>query len=417
MSDKPPYVIPTMAEVRALPWNGYRVASLFAGGGGSSTGYRMAGYRVVYANEFVEAAAETYRANAADYTVVDTRDVRGVTGAEILEAAGVDRGELDVLDGSPPCASFSTAGARSKKWGKVSEYSDTQQRTDDLFLEYARLVGEVQPKVFVAENVSGLVKGVSKGYFKMIFRLLRDQGYRVEARLLNAARLGVPQSRQRIIFVGVRDDLGVDPVHPTPFGFQYSMVEVLPHLAYQANGSSFSPHSGTGKSPASVVVEKDIGTGEFSVKKFDQVSRTITASGIDGRNKAEYGLLVYKDSFRSPWKIQKHEGPCMTVTAHGMGQASAHQFAVHVGDTIQCPETGREILLTESQAIARAFPDLLLRQLSIPEVRVICSFPSDYVLTGNYARRWERMGRSVPPLMMRAIAETIRDGVLPQCAG
>src|SRR5689334_15904162 len=88
---KPPYTVPTMAEVRALPWNGYRVASLFSGGGGSCTGYAMAGYRVAFASEFIDEAARTYRANHPT-THLDTRDIRVVQPQEILAAVGVGVG-------------------------------------------------------------------------------------------------------------------------------------------------------------------------------------------------------------------------------------------------------------------------------------------------------------------------------------
>src|SRR5687767_12039529 len=114
---KPPFTIPTMPEIRALPWNGYRVASLFSGGGGSSTGYAMAGFKVVWASEFIEEAARTYRANHPS-TILDTRDIRIVTADEIRSAARLGVGDLDLLDGSPPCASFSTAGKRERGWGK-----------------------------------------------------------------------------------------------------------------------------------------------------------------------------------------------------------------------------------------------------------------------------------------------------------
>jgi len=151
---KPPYRVPSMAEIAALPWNGYRVASTFSGCGGSSLGYKMAGFHVVWANEFIPAAQDTYRANHPD-TILDPRDIRTVTGADILAAVGMNQGDLDLFDGSPPCASFSTAGKREAGWGKVKAYSDTKQRTDDLFFEYARLLREIQPKVFVAEERLG----------------------------------------------------------------------------------------------------------------------------------------------------------------------------------------------------------------------------------------------------------------------
>jgi len=222
-----------MEEIAAIPWNGYQAVSTFSGCGGSSLGYKMAGFRVLWANEFIPAAQDTYRANHHG-TILDTRDIRTVQPADILEAIGMQAGELDLFDGSPPCASFSTAGKREAGWGKVKAYSDTKQRTDDLFFEYTRLVKGVQPKVFVAENVSGLVKGTAKGYFLEILAALKECGYTVSAKLLDAQWLGVPQMRQRVIFVGVRNDLvvkyGVKPVHPKPLLYRYSVRDALPWI-------------------------------------------------------------------------------------------------------------------------------------------------------------------------------------------
>jgi len=126
VSGRPPYRVPTMAEVRALPWNGLAVASLFAGGGGSSTGYRMAGFRVAFASDVVAEARATYAANCAGHTLVDGTDVRELSGKTVLDAAEAVSGrrELDVLDGSPPCQPFSTAGPRDRSWGRVTEHAD-----------------------------------------------------------------------------------------------------------------------------------------------------------------------------------------------------------------------------------------------------------------------------------------------------
>lgn len=216
MIEKPPYRVPLMSEIARIKPNGLKVISTFAGGGGSSLGYRMAGFKVLWASEFIDAARDVYQANAAPGTIVDGRDIREVDPVEIMRTVGIAPGELDILDGSPPCLSFSTAGKREAGWGEVKKYSDKAQRTDDLFFEFIRFVRAIRPKVFVAENVSGLVKGTAKGYFIEILREMKACGYRVNAQLLDAQWLGVPQQRQRIIFVGVRDDLGIEPVHPKP---------------------------------------------------------------------------------------------------------------------------------------------------------------------------------------------------------
>jgi site-specific DNA-cytosine methylase len=222
---KPPYRVPSMASVRRLPPNGLVVASLFAGGGGSSTGYRMAGFRVAWANEFVREAAETYAANHPG-AVLDRRDVRLVRGEDVLRACG---GRLDVLDGSPPCQAFSTAGKREAGWGEVKSHADgSTQRSDDLFDEYVRILREARPRAFVAENVPGLILGAAKGYFKKVLRAMREAGYEVEARLLDAQWLGVPQQRQRLVFVGFRRDLGLRPAFPSPLPYRYTVADALP---------------------------------------------------------------------------------------------------------------------------------------------------------------------------------------------
>jgi DNA (cytosine-5)-methyltransferase 1 len=362
---KPSYRVPGMGEIRAIPWNGYTAASTFSGCGGSSLGYRMAGYRVVYANEFVPAARETYAANAAPYTIIDGRDIRAVTADSFLDMTGLAAGELDLLDGSPPCSSFSTAGKRHKGWGKESAYSDTAQRTDDLFFEFVRLVAGIQPRTFVAENVSGLVKGSAKGYFREILAALKGVGYRVTARLLDAQWLGVPQARQRLIFVGVREDLGLDPAHPAPLPYRYSVRDALPHIVAQGDNGGF---------------------GKGSMRPADVPSPTVGATPQTGNGRFP------PSSVRAPHvAIGLYDGeqsvdvPAPTVLTHGR------------------PRTRSELSVRESGAV---------RKLTIPELRRICGFPDDFALTGSYAQQWERLGRAVPPVMMSHIAATVRDEIL-----
>jgi DNA (cytosine-5)-methyltransferase 1 len=346
---KPPLRIPTMQEIRGLTPNGFKVVSTFAGGGGSSTGYRMAGFEVLFANEFVDLARETYKANASPSTVVDGRDIRTLSAEDILQATNLRPGELDVLDGSPPCSSFSTAGSREKKWGKVSAYSTGQrQRTDDLFFEFVRLVDGLRPKVFVAENVSGLVKGTAKGYFIDIIKRLKSLGYRVEAKLLDAKWLGVPQSRQRVIFVGVRDDLRLPPAFPPPLPYLYTLRETVP--------SVLSP----------VLLADDPEFRGYAIHNEWLKLRV-------GEHSERYFELSRLDPDR----------PAPTVTATNALKASAGPA---------CP--------------------FAPRKYRMDELRIVCGFPSDFVVTGNADQQRERLGRAVPPLMMRAIAETVRDQIL-----
>ena len=349
-SDKPPLYMPSMAEVAAIPYSGRTVVSTFTGAGGSCLGFRMAGFRCVWALEFIAAARDTYRANFPDVPL-DSRDVREVQPEEILEVAGLGRGEVDVMEGSPPCSSFSRAGRLQALWGKVRPYGEKQQRADDLFWEFARLLRGVYPKAFVAENVQGLTQGVSKGYFNEIAALLRGCGYAVRARVLDAQWLGVPQRRRRVIFVGVRADLGMEPEFPRPLPYRHSLREALALTA----GEPAGVEDGAALDGAAIGREWDrLRVGEQSERYFS---------------------LIRPDL----------DGPCPTVT-----QMGGHRGAAGVTHPTE------------------------RRKFTISELRLICGFPADFMLAGTYAQQWERLGRAASPPMMRAVAEKVRE-VLDRC--
>ena len=192
----------SMEEVRAVEPNGLNVVSTFSGAGGSCLGYRIAGYKVLWANEFIDAAGATYKLNHD--THLCTKDIRQVTASDIKQITKDKR--IDILDGSPPFSSFSTS-APMKLWGKTKCYSGTMQKVDDLFFEYIRIIGELKPRAFIAENVTGLVKGKGRGYYNMIMEKLLDTGYQVKAFVLDASSFGIPQSRRRLFIVGLSSEI------------------------------------------------------------------------------------------------------------------------------------------------------------------------------------------------------------------
>jgi len=180
------------------------VISLFSGCGGSSLGYKWAGFKELLAIDFDQNSVDTFRLNFPEVPCWQ-RDIREVTGQEILDFCHIKKGELDLLDASPPCQGFSTAGKR-----KVTD------PRNDLFREFVRLIKELYPRAFIMENVSGMAKGSMKGIFNEILRELRRCGYQVKAKLMNAKWYGVPQSRPRIIFIGFRDDIVGEITFPQP---------------------------------------------------------------------------------------------------------------------------------------------------------------------------------------------------------
>ena len=182
-----------------------RVISLFSGIGGSSEGYLAAGATVLASVEFLDYQARVYRDNHPE-TKVYEEDIRKLDPLAILADLGLKVGELDVLDGSPPCSSFSVSGKGAKGWGKAKSYGNKTQVTDDLFFEYIRFVDAIRPKFFVAENVKGLLLGKNKAYLSYILKSFPKE-YSIKIFLLNSKDFGVPQSRNRVFIIGGRKDI------------------------------------------------------------------------------------------------------------------------------------------------------------------------------------------------------------------
>ncbi len=231
MKEKRPPQKMTMKEINASKKK-FTCVSFFSGCGGSSTGYKMAGFDVRMANEFVPAAQDTYKANHPK-TILKTEDIRILQPKALLKELGMKAGDLDLLDLSPPCKGFSSAGVKEKNVGKEVNYSGgIYQRVDDLFDEAIRMIKGFKPKVFVAENVPGMISGDSKGFFIEVHKQMQALGYVVEARIIDPSYLGVPQARRRLIFVGVRKDLKLSPAFPKKGKRRTTVKEVLPNIAY-----------------------------------------------------------------------------------------------------------------------------------------------------------------------------------------
>jgi len=198
-----------LTDLAAVPQNGLRVMSTFACGGGSSMGYKRAGCTIVAANDIDPEMAWHYKINLnpPQYFLCPI-------GNLITADLPPDLYDLDILDGSPPCSTFSMAGSREKAWGKDKRFREgqTKQVLSDLFFDYLDLVARLKPKVAIAENVKGMLLGNAKGYVKMIMARFREIGYRPQLFLVNAADCGVPQRRERVFFVAIREDINTMPL-------------------------------------------------------------------------------------------------------------------------------------------------------------------------------------------------------------
>jgi DNA (cytosine-5)-methyltransferase 1 len=193
-----------LKDLDSVPPNGLTVMSTFACGGGSSMGYKRAGCTVIAANDIDPEMAYHYKLNLnpKHYFLCPIKDL---LTADLPD----DLFNLDILDGSPPCSTFSMAGSREKAWGKEKHFREGQSKQvlSDLFFDYLDLVERLRPRVAIAENVKGMILGNAKGYTKMVIQRFKEIGYRPQLFLVNAADCGVPQKRERVFFCAIRDDI------------------------------------------------------------------------------------------------------------------------------------------------------------------------------------------------------------------
>ena len=346
----------TYADVLAEAWQQHQalrtddaptMVSTFAGAGGSSLGYSMAGFRELLAVEWDDHAAEMLRRNL--HTDVFHGDISHV----VADTVNLAPGELDLLDGSPPCQGFSRANTRS-----VNVKSDPRNH---LFMEFARLIDMWRPKVFVMENVPSMAQGQHVDTFKAVCRTLKTvgPGYRIQAKVILASALGVPQNRRRLILIGTRSDLNIDPARgfPTP-------LDTPPVTFRQAVAG----------------VEGAGVRGEYIVNrgKMAQMFPHIKPGQDCGDVLAELGKKPSMFSVRR----QEYDRPATTITK----TVSAVSCILHPSDH---------------------------RPLSSVELTRVSSFPDEYDWgDSTYPQIHARLGNSVPPLMTRAIATAIRTGIL-----
>ena len=195
---------------KGIEYNGLKVFGTFICGGGSTMGYKLAGFNHLGGVEIDPPIADVYKANHNPKYLFN-QDIREFNKLNDLPN---ELYNLDLLDGSPPCSSFSMAGSREKAWGQEKQFREGQavQTLDDLVFEYCNTIIKLQPKVFLLENVKGIILGNAKAYSRKIVQTMELAGYKVQVFLLNAASMGVPQKRERVFFIGYKKELKFKPL-------------------------------------------------------------------------------------------------------------------------------------------------------------------------------------------------------------
>ena len=320
-------------------------------GGGSSMGYKLAGFDVIGCNEIDHRMMYTYCQNNNPrfpfLEPIQTFKERQDLPPELFN--------LDILDGSPPCSTFSMAGSREDAWGKLKHFREGQaeQVLDTLFFDFIDLAKKLQPKVVVAENVKGLVLGNAKDYVRRIYQGFEDAGYYVKHFLLDAQQMGVPQRRERVFFLCLRKDIA------SPVLVQDGLFDMTPRIEMEFN-------------------EKPILFREVADYSGDEANSKVVRTLWENR---QYGDTNQGDA---------------NFRLYGKG-SNFNQAYVYT-DMI-CPT-----LASKKTCLIHFDKPLYLGQ---SEVCCISSFPQDYNFAGQQPHYV--CGMSVPPVMMAQVASRIYD--------
>lgn len=329
-----------------------KVFSCFACGGGSTMGYKLAGFDVIGCNEIDPKMNSAYVANHNP----KFNFLMPIQEFKNLPDLPKELFELDILDGSPPCSSFSTAGNRDADWGKKKKFREGQaeQVLDTLFFDFIDLAKRLQPKVVIAENVKGLLLGEAIHYVRRIKDEFEKAGYYIQWKLLDASTMGVPQKRERVFFIALRKDLA------EPFLEQINFFEQMPKIELEFN-------------------EKPIIFGDI-----------MEEDGVGLFNLAPCCMEYIP-------KLQPGES-C------GKYHPKGHY---HGAFRINLLETSPTILSNWIRSRLGAWISEKNRTLSKKETCLIGSYPLDYDFlkqSPNYL-----IGMSVPPLMTKKIAQKIHE--------
>jgi len=375
----------------------FNVVSFFAGGGGSSCGYKLAGGDMICVNEFQQVHADTYSANFPNTPVI-VDDIRNVTGERIRKIIGdVD---IDILDGSPPCPPFSMSGTKQEGWGKEKmAYGWKQKNIEDLTFDQIRLVGELKPKIVVCENVKGLTMEYAREYLNRMVSEFEEQGYYTDFQVMNGWQFGVPQKRERVFIVSIRKDvadtLGINFLNFKSMVFPLPSDEDKPLIEDAIRDIQDDPENiREGQELCEIMKksakykwlkrlqknpEKVVSVGDDVVKPFYR--KWIAHRERLGKNVGEREVKEKNSFFQSrrvPWHQASH-----TLSEQGLKTS----LAVHL-------HPSEDRVYTTYEAIR------------------LMTLPNDYKQTGSLNDRLARIGLMVAPMCMKFLADSIYENVL-----
>lgn len=357
------------------------VIDLFCGAGGLSEGFRQAGFHVLAGQDYDDMAGATFAATHSEATFVGG-PIQSVTPKQLLEAAGVKNGEIDVIVGGPPCQGYSV----------YNHQRGAQDPRAGLFREYLRIVKGIQPRWLVMENVTGITSIAGGNIVREIFEGMASLGYRVDMRVLKAEEYGVPQERRRVFFIATRTDAPIlfpDPTHGPglePFVTVWDAISDLPALKNGEGDSGSLPYPNKPQNGYQAILRGDC-TRIFnhSASRLSRVNeermRHIPPGGSwrdIPRELLPAGMLKAKrsDHTKRYGRPRKTDLACTILT----------KCDVHWGAYIH-PVQDRSITVREAARLQ--------------------SFPDFFEFMGSRTEQYVQVGNAVPPLLGRRVAEAL----------
>lgn len=345
---------------------------------GLGTGFSKAGFNIVSANDVWEPAARTYMANHPNTKFI-IKDIAQINGNTLLDGTGYKKEDIDVIIGGPPCQGFSTLGKR---------FIDDPR--NKLFKEYVRIVNDIKPKFFVMENVAGILSMQDGKVLENILSSFKEIGYVVEKRLLNAAEYGVPQTRERTIFIGTR--LNIEIKYPKKT-FSLTGDNGLPMAITFKEAVGDLPLSETEE------ITNYITEPQNSYQRLIRgSSQKITNHKPPIHNEKAKKMMSLIPEGSSAWEVDMPEELKPTS---GFGNTYARLNSNQPGMTIT-----RNFSCISSSRCIHPFVN---RGLTAREAARIQSYPDDYEFYGSKTDIQIEIGNSVPPLLAEEIGKTVKN--------
>ena len=388
--------------------------TFFAGGGGSSCGYKLAGGDVRYMNEFQQIHVDTYLKNFPD-TVHECKDIKQVTGKGIMELTGLKPYELDLLDGSPPCPPFSMAGTKREGWEQEKvAYGMKQQNIEDLTWEQIRIAGDLMPKVIVCENVKGLSMDYARDHLNKMVRDFEALGYSVVWKIMKGHEHGVPQKRERVFMVGVRDDvldaigrpwMTLGSLFPDPSNDYPTIGQAIDDLQDDPENIEDAKYL----EQAMVESSKGHWVHGFEKHPDEKFANCTPCKGIDGiyEQMSNRPYISIGDDIVKPWFQENIR------LGHIPAEDEKHSYYMSRIVPSHLPAHSLTEQGCQPKFMGGNHFHYSRKRIYTPKEMVrLMSLPNDYQMTGDYNDKGARIGLMVAPLCLYYLVEEIKKQIL-----